>query len=105
MSVVIFDGGLHEKDPADSIVYCFDWDYYEPLGEGVEIASVVHTIAGPDAILTTVTDSYDSDNRLTYVQLTGGTVGAKYSVSSKITTNETTPQTIERSFQVYVRQR
>lgn len=103
MSVIIFDGGLHEKDPSDSLVYAFDWDYYQPLADGVQISSVVHTIAGPDAVLTKVVDSYT--DRWTFIQLTGGTVGRVYTVSSKITTNETTVQTIERSFRVYVRQR
>ena len=103
MSVIIFSGGLHEKDPSDSIMYYFDWDYFEPLGTGVQISSVVHTIAGPDASLVKVTDSYS--DRATLIQLSGGTVGNAYTVSSKVTTNETTPQTIERSFKVYVRQR
>lgn len=103
MSVIIFDGGMHEKDPSDSLMYAFDWDFYEPLAEGVQISGVVHTIAGPDASLTKVVDNYS--DRATYIQLTGGTVGRVYTVSSKITTNETTVQTIERSFKVYVRQR
>lgn len=103
MSVIIDSGGLHEKDPSDSLVYGFDWDYYEPLGDGVQISSVVHTIAGPDSSLVKVVDSYA--DRWTFIQLSGGTVGRAYTVSSKITTNETTVQTIERSFKVYVRQR
>lgn len=103
MSIYIFDGGLHEKDPSDILVYRFDWDYWEPLGEGVQIASVTHTITGPDAVLTKDEESFT--DRTTTLRLSSGTVDESYEIACKIVTNETIPQTVERSFTVYVRQR
>jgi hypothetical protein len=116
MSVIIFDGGLHEKDPADILVYAMDWGYYETIGEGVEIASAVFAITGyvfddeeeeyveEDPVALTK-DNESSEEQMTFVRLAAGTVGVTYTVTVTIVTNESPSQTLERSFRVYVRQR
>lgn len=105
MSFSMRAGGLLSLDPNDQLLVSFDWDS-EALPTGVSIASYVHTISvirqsGATAL---TKDQESQTSRSTRLRLIGSTatLGDKYLVSSKITTNETPAQTIERSFTVLI---
>lgn len=107
MSTTIRAGGLLVLDPSDIRVINFDWDT-EALAVGVQIAGNLFTItavkqAGAGA-LTKDSETTLAGNRIVQLRLnaTAATKGDKYFVASKITTNETPAQTVERQFTVLI---
>jgi len=101
----IYSGDLLVMDPSDERVIDMDWS---ALPDGVTINSQVFTISvlkqnGVTA-LTKDNESIDAGGRITQLRLlaTTATLGDKYQVSNKITTTETPPQKIERSFFVRI---
>lgn len=44
------------------------------------------------------------DNRFTQVRLAGGTLGQTYEIANKVVTNESPPQTKEKSFRIVIEQ-
>ncbi len=107
-ALTIDDGGLALKDPADILVYRFDWGTLN-LDDGVAIVTSVFTITlisgGSATPLTKDGESIVGGNRMTQLRLTGGTLGARYRIDNKITTNEIPAQTKERSFKLKIEQK
>lgn len=102
LTVTIRPGLTLKKDPNDSRVYVFDWDT-EALAVGATIVSNVFTITADspsttDTALTKDNESIVGGSRKTQLRLIGGTVGQKYNIASKITTNESPTQIFEKSF-------
>ena len=101
----IYSGEMLQMDPSDKRVIEMDWD---ALPNGVQINSQVWTITAIKqngvTALSKDNESIDAGGRLTQLRLlaTTATSGDKYVVSDKVTTTETPPQEIERSFFVKV---
>ena len=100
--ITIEDGGLVVMDPSDVSVYTFDWDTRH-LEASVTISTSSFSIAvitpGYSA-LTKDNESILSGSRKTSVRLSAAVLGVKYRIQNQIVTNETPPQTKERSFYV-----
>jgi hypothetical protein len=105
-TVIIENGDLVPKDPADIKVYVFDWDTSN-LAATVTISTSTWTITPispsiTDAVLTKDQESILAGSRKTQVRLTAGTLGQIYEIANKVVTTETPAQTKERSFRVLV---
>lgn len=99
-------GELIVKDPSAQKVYIFNWtDYLTDLGTGETIASQTMTITGTDAVLTFDNSGIVVGNLKTQLRILAGTLGVRYTVTSRIVTNGTPVQTEERSFDVLVQDR
>lgn len=106
-TVTINSGDSVTKDPADIVVFQFDWNTYN-LATGAEISSsnwAVAAITPTDAVVPTLDNaSILTGNRKTQVRVTGGTVGAVYTLTNTIVTNESPAQTKERSIRLLLEQ-
>lgn len=101
MSTEINGGGLWVKDPNSKRVVTFTWE--DDLDAGVTFAASTFVISGPDEELT---QDNDSDTGLTAtVRLLGGTPGKKYTLTHRITTDETPPQEDDESITVLIQQK
>jgi hypothetical protein len=100
--ITIEDSGLVVMDPSDISVFTFDWDARH-LQTSVTIAtnsfSVVTLTTGAAAI-TKDNEVVLAGARKTQLRLSVPQLGAKYRIENKIVTNESPPQTKERSFYV-----
>lgn len=83
------------KGPNDQRVYEFDWS---DLLDTAEIATSTFTIEGGDGLLAYDNAAIDAGGQKTRARFTGGTTGKVYRVVNTIVTDETPPQTEERSF-------
>lgn len=100
MSTEINGGGLYVKDPNSKRVVTFTWA--DDLDDGVTFAASEFVIDGPDNELT---QDNDSDSGLTAsVRLIGGTLGKRYTLTHRITTDETPPQEDDESITVLIQQ-
>jgi len=104
MSRTIRAGGLLQKDPNSEEVFIMDWDT-EHLRPGVQIATQQFFIVGPDSVLTKDSESILAGARTIQFRLKAGTLDAKYTVTSRIVTNESPPQTKDASFKVLIQNR
>lgn len=100
------NGQTVRQDPEDKRVYWLDWDE-DNLGEEVELTGAGTITIEPDGDATSPVLAHDSlalrdDHRSVNVRIYGGSLGARYRVSHKITTNESPAQTKEKSFFVVV---
>ncbi len=95
-------GDLVLKDPDALNDAAFDWTAY--LGAAT-ITTQSILITGTDALLVADTVTRDVTNKKVTYRLTGGTLGVRYTVTCRITTNETPAQTDDRSIDVLVQQR
>jgi hypothetical protein len=107
--ITIYPGDEAVKDPADILVYLFDWDT-ENLAAAVTITTSTWTITpiGPsstDTALTKDNESIVTGSRKTQLRLAAGTLGQTYEIANKIVTNEAPIQIKERSFRLLVEQR
>lgn len=98
------------KDPQSvNDAYGMDWsEYLEDLGASVTIASsewIVSTITGDADPLVVASDEVLSGGLVTQVYLSGGTVGRRYTVTNRITTDSTPAVTDDRTFKVLIQQR
>jgi hypothetical protein len=117
MSLRIKSGGLVTLDPDADEAFEVDWDR-EHLPEGVGITSSTWEIAGA-GVAASLDDhdpgigEYDDDDlwvtavagRVTRVFLTGTTgvaLGQRYTVTNRIVTNTTPPETKDASFDVLI---
>lgn len=101
MSTEINGGGLFVKDPNSKRVVTFDWS--GDLEVGVTFTASTFIIDGPD---TALTQDNDTDTGLTAsVRLIGGTPGAKYTLTHRITTSETPAQEDDESVTVLMQQK
>jgi hypothetical protein len=91
------------KDPNAELVYEFDWTaWLAASGAGAgTIATSTFTITGPDSVLTKDNASIVSGNLKTRVRVKAGTLGKVYRLTNQIVTNESPPETDERS--IYLR--
>lgn len=118
MSLTIYDGQQAPHDPTDSSVFVFDWDAIG-LPAGVTIADYGFTTTyvrggardvnnNPTVLLVVESPVLLSGLRKVQVSVrmseTGLGAGSIWRVANRIVTNETTPQTKERSFFVKVGQ-
>jgi hypothetical protein len=94
---------LKVKDPAATIAEGFDWtSYLAALGSDVTIAGSSWTRTGPDSALTVSNASIVTGALKTQVLLAGGTLGATYTVTNRITTSSSPAVIDERSFDVLI---
>lgn len=100
-------GSLIMKDANADEPLGFDWSaWLTELGAGTIIMSSTWIVSGPDAVLTTHNPTIVApDNLKTQVYLSGGTLNAKYTITNRITTNNTPSVTDDRSFRVLVQNR
>ena len=106
MTTEIHSGGLLIKDPNSSEVYTVKWDVEHFSAQPtVQIATSTFTITGTDAVLTKDNEVILAGNRQTQLRLLAGTLGAKYTVTNRIITNETPAQTKDASFKVLIQNR
>jgi hypothetical protein len=106
--LTIHDGELATKDPADILVYVFDFGEILPstaLISGSATFTVTAIRPAGDTNLSKDSEAVLSGNRTCRVRLTGGTLGAKYRIDCQIVTNELPAQTIERSFFLKIEQK
>jgi hypothetical protein len=101
MSRSIRSGGLVQKDPQSSEYYTFDWDK-EHLPAGVEVSTSTFLVTGPDALLIVDQFGIFQGNRKTQVRLSAGTLGKRYVVTNRITTDQVPAQTKDASFKVLI---
>ncbi len=84
------------KDPDATLDYGFDWSDWLQAGE--TISTSVWTVG------TGLTEGEDEmSTSITKIWLSGGTAGETYTVSNKITTDQS--RTDERSFEIIVEER
>lgn len=102
MPTTIAAGGTVQKDPADKAVFRMTWD--EHLAAGVAITASVWAIACDLEAVPALTKDNESSptTRTTQLRLLGGTLGKRYAVTNRITTDESPAQEKERSFYVVV---
>jgi hypothetical protein len=106
MSTEIRAGGLLVKDPNSTEVYTVKWDVEHFADQPtVTIAASTFTITGPDTVLTKDNEFILAGNRQTQVRLLAGTLGAKYTVTNRITTNESPAQIKDASWKVLIQNR
>jgi hypothetical protein len=119
MSIQIRSGGLVLLDPDADEAFEVDWNS-EHLPAGVELTSSVWEIAGKSGASSL--EQHDDDigqydandawqaaaaGRVTRVFLTGATgitVGQRYTVTNRIVTDTTPPETKDASFTVLIQQ-
>lgn len=95
-----------QKDPSSVEPQGFDWTaYLLELGSSVQIATSVWSFTGADAVLVLDDDIIVSGNLKTQVMISAGTLGRRYTVTNRITTNSTPPVIDDRSFVVLVQER
>jgi len=99
--ITIQDGGLVTKDSSEVLLYVFDYDTLGNLAIGVELASV-GTFTITPAGLTQGSQALLTGNRKARVLLSGGTVGATYTIEHTASTNENPAQTKSKWFQVQI---
>jgi hypothetical protein len=116
MSTQIPSGGLLRKDPDADEPFFVDWGRDRRIGSSVSITTSTWDIAGPDADLvdadpgigtldyTTSVFTASGSGRVTKAHFTGGTLGATYTVTNTVVTDETPPRTLDASFRVLIEQ-
>lgn len=87
------------KDPSSIEPQGFTWEaYLAKLGTGVQIDTSEWSYTGPDNALTISDKTIEPGNLKTKAVFAGGTPGAQYIVTNRITTNSTPVVKDERSF-------
>lgn len=95
----------HTKDPDSTLDFTRNWkEWLEP---GETIAASEWYVSGPNEALKIGSGVYapTKDDTTTTVWLIGGTVGASYRITNKITTSNSPPRIDERTFQLKISQR
>lgn len=99
-------GSLVMKDPSSDEPQGFDWTaWLLELGAGVIISTSIWTITGPDAVLTKHDETIVAGSLKTQAYFAAGTLGKKYTIVNRVTTNSSPAVTDERSFQYLVTNR
>ena len=105
MAITITFGATVQKDPEAELLYVWPWGDSEALADGVEIADsefLVSATDGDAAPLEADSASVTEDGQSTQVRLTGGTIGAIYTVTNRIVTNGSPAETDDRSIKVKI---
>jgi hypothetical protein len=102
--ITITDGGYAEKDSDEALVYEFDYDTLN-LPVGVQLTAFgTFVLAGETPmVLTKDNETLVAGNRKTRVRLSAGTIGKKYTVINRVTTNESPSQTKEKRFYLRIK--
>lgn len=105
-TVIIKNGDLVLKDPADIKIYHMDWGTLN-LPAGVTLNTSIWTIKAispstTDVALTKDQETILADGTTSRLRLTGGTVGQTYDITNRIVSSESPSQTKERSFRVLI---
>ena len=101
--ITITDGGYCEKDSDEALVYVFDFDTLN-LAPGVEISPPPSLLLTPnDSTLTSDNLGLIAGNRKLQVRLSAGTIGQRYTVAVRVTTNEAPSQTKEKRFYLRIK--
>lgn len=87
---------VEAKDPDESKIYTMDWT--EGLNDTATISTSTWTVTSG---ITNAADTIVTGSLKTTLRLTGGTAGATYTCTNRITTSD--GETLERSGQVRVR--
>ena len=87
-----------DKDP--NAVLDYQWSWADWLAAGEAIAS--HTVVAETGI---TVDSSVADSNAVTVWLSGGTAGESYEVTVRVTTNNVTPRTDDRSVTFVIAER
>lgn len=96
-------GDLKLKDPDSEKNAQFDWS--GDLDAGVSIVAQAVTVSGPDSALVADNVSLAVGAQKVNYRLTGGTLGRKYTVTCRITTDELPEGRDDRSYRVLIQQR
>jgi len=88
------------KDPDGSLFYTWDWQDW--LGAAAQIQTSTFLVTGPDAALTTDNPTIIAGGKSATVRVLGGTLGATYTLTHRIVTNETPTQGDDRSIFIRV---
>lgn len=91
-------GDTRKKDPDAFRFFGGNWERVFP---GKQISASEWIVTGPDGALTMSNAGIVSD-LLTRVMLAGGTRGATYTVTNRVTTNSTPPEGDDRTFYVEI---
>lgn len=101
--------GAIVKDPDEVLDYSIEYDPDEddlPDGEEPYLESGETIDTSTWTVPTGITKDSDSKGATTVtIWLSGGTAGATYTISNKIVTTNSPARTVERSFDVIVRER
>lgn len=101
--ITIAAGETVIKDPDAERVYTWPWSEWLPGGAAIDTSQfIVSTIAGDAAPLVADYPSVSDDNDATHVRLTGGTLGAVYTVTNRIVTSGSPAETDDRSIKVKI---
>jgi hypothetical protein len=107
-TVTVRPFALIPKDTNESRIIVFDWNE-ENLATSVTITTSTWTITRlePSAALDTTTLTKDNESilsgsRKTHVRIIAGTLGGRYRLTNKVTTNETPAQIKEKSVDISV---
>lgn len=96
-------GDLLLKDPDAELFYVMNWTAW--FASGATIATSAWAIESGDGALTFDNATILSGNLKTRLRLIGGTVGERYTVRNRVTTNETPDQVDDRSITIAVVER
>lgn len=106
--LIVRDGGVVTKDPADQRVILVDWDT-DNLPDTAQIAQSTFTITrlsgSSDTPLTHDSAAIMDGGRNTQLRIVGGALGSLWRVDNTIVTNESPAQTKDRHFKVWVQQK
>ena len=102
--ITIRDSGFCEQDSDDVKLYVFDFDALN-LAEGVELVDAGTLIVTPSTpVLTTSNHALMAGNRKVQVRLgTATTVGVRYRVAVRVTTDEVPAQIKEKWFTLRIK--
>lgn len=105
MPLTVDDGQLILKDPDAIRVYT--WDYDDHLSASATVITSIWLISAISPSTTDTALTYDSasilaGSRTTQVRLLGGTLGQKYQVTNRFTTNESPQQGEDKSIYVLI---
>jgi hypothetical protein len=107
-AIEIRPGDLVRQGDQELCIYRFNWDREHLSADAlIETSAFIATpMNNPDAVALNIdaTAIIDSQRR-TWLRVTGGTVGTKYRITNRITTNETPIRGPERSFFLLIQQR
>lgn len=102
--ITITNGGFCEQDSDERLVYEFDFDALN-LAPGVQLTGAGTLLITPsDGSLTTDSHTLMAGNRKVQVRVgTATTVGARYRVAVRVTTNENPAQIKEKWFTLRIK--
>lgn len=103
------DGSTTTQDPADVLLYSFDWNYPNQKGEtflnGATLTGSVWTQEDGDGQLVLTDAGLAGGNTKSQVLISGGTLGVTYHVRNQTTFSGSPGQSPKRSFYLRIEKR